>query len=92
MERQVYRYRVGKAVPFEEAEQTLALALLAVECLVGEAEARLDASLLVDQEKRTCVIDASTEVGRKVARVFTGLLAKQFGDDAFEVRRRAGVR
>ncbi|RIK82084.1 MAG: hypothetical protein DCC67_07670 [Planctomycetota bacterium] len=70
-----------------EVEETLLLAVLAVESLFGESTVRLDASYSVDAPRRSCVIDGSTEVGRALSRVFTGFVTREFGGDAFGIRR-----
>jgi len=87
MSREVYRYTFGAAVPPGEVEETLLLAVLAAESLHGESRVRLDASYCFDAEKRTCVIDAGTDVGRDICRMFTGFSIREFGEDAFKVRR-----
>ena len=48
---------------------------------------RLDAAFCLNEEKRACVVDAATPVGRSIAQIFTGLLTRQFGEDAFTVAR-----
>src|SRR4051812_28113640 len=83
----VYRYAFATDTPAEEVEATLLLALFAVESIHGEEQARLDASFRLDADKHACVIDAGTAVGRDLARVFTGLLRREFGRHAFEVER-----
>ena len=92
MNSDIYRYQFGAECPAREVEETLHLAVLAVECLYGQSRVRLDASHCMDAEKRACVIDASTDVGRDIVRIFTGLAIREFGEDAFKVRRveRAG--
>ncbi|QOJ04884.1 MAG: hypothetical protein HRU71_01265 [Planctomycetia bacterium] len=70
-----------------EVEETLLLAVLAVESLFGESTVRLDASYSVDAPRRSCAIDASTEVGRSLSRVFTGFITREFGGDAFGIHR-----
>jgi hypothetical protein len=32
-------------------------------------------------------VDAATPVGRTIAQIFTGLLSREFGEDAFTVER-----
>ena len=39
------------------------------------------------EKKRACVVDAGTEVGRHIARIFTGFLTREFGEEAFKVER-----
>jgi hypothetical protein len=87
MERGVYRFAFDKAINMREAEETLLLAVLAVESLFGESTVRLDASFSVDSSHRACVIDASTDVGRAICRVFTGFVSREFGGDAFQIHR-----
>src|SRR5438093_4217560 len=83
----IYRYRFGDQTPVEEIEASLVLALFAVESLHGEAQTRLDTAHYLDPDRRTCVIDASTAVGRDLSRIFTGFLAREFGPDGFQVER-----
>jgi hypothetical protein len=83
----VYRFSFGPDVLLEEVEATLVLTLLAAESLHGEAEVRLDAAHHFDAERRECVIDAGTPVGRDLNRLFVGFLRREFGEDAFTVGR-----
>jgi len=83
----IYRYQFTPEVPARDIDETLRLALLAMECLHGESWVRLDASYCLDAEKRVCVIDASAPIGHQVARIFTGFATREFGERAFTVRR-----
>jgi len=85
--RDIYRYRFNENVPLREAEESLLLAVLAVESLYGRSPVRLDAAFCLDREKRSCVVAAGSEVGRAIARIFTGFLTRQFGEEAFRVER-----
>jgi len=87
MERDIYRYSFAEQIPMEEAEESLMLSVLAAECIHGRSALRLAGAFLFDAAKRSCVIDGSTEIGRHIAAIFTGFLAKQFGDEAFKVKR-----
>ena len=82
-----YRYQFAPEAPAREIEETLHLAVLAAECLHGQSRVRLDASYFMDAEKCTCVIDAGTDVGRDIVRIFTGFAIREFGEDSFSVRR-----
>lgn len=84
---EVYRYVLPARVAVGDLEDTLALAVLACQALHGEARVRLDAAYQFEGRKRTCAIDASTEVGRDLNRLFAGLLAREFGPTSFEVQR-----
>jgi hypothetical protein len=83
----LYRYQFAADVPAAEIEATLVLALFAVESLHGESQTRLDAAHHFDADRRTCVIDAGTAVGRDFNRLFVGFLRREFGEDTFRVER-----
>lgn len=83
----IYRYQFTPEVPANDAEETLLLAVLAAECLHGQSRVRLDASYSMDAEKHACVIDAGTDVGRDIVRIFTGFAIREFGEEAFKVKR-----
>ena len=85
MKRQVYRYRFTEGIPLKEVEDSLFLAILAVEGLHGQAKVRLNAHFLMSEEKRTCVIDVGSEVGLHIALIFLCFLNREFGEDAFTV-------
>ena len=85
MTKELYRYEFPPEVPLEEVEASLLLALLATESLHGEVQVRLDASHFLDPDRRACVIDAGTPVGRDINRLFVGFLRREFGEDAFTV-------
>lgn len=87
MSAEVYRYQFAQDIPVEEVEATIVLSLFAVESLHGEAQVRLDAAHHLDHEKRACVIDAGTPVGRDLNRLFTGFVRREFGEDSFQVER-----
>jgi len=89
MGKDTYCYRFNESVPLREAEESLMLAVLAAECLYGRSTVRLDATFCLDRRQRCCVIEAGSEVGRAIARIFTGFLSRQFGEEAFRVERGA---
>jgi hypothetical protein len=85
--KELYRYTFEPDVPPEDLESSLLLAILATESLHGEAQVRLDAAHVFDPDRRVCVIDARTPVGRDVNRLFVGFVRREFGEDAFHVER-----
>ena len=87
MTKEPYRYTFSEGLPIEDVEASLLMALLSVESLHGESQARLEAAHAFDAEKRCCVIDAGTDVGRDLNRLFVGYLRREFGEDAFKVQR-----
>jgi hypothetical protein len=82
-----YRYTFGPEVPQEEIEASLVLALFAVESLHGEAQVRLDAVYTLDANGHECLVDATTNVGRSLNRIFVGFLRREFGPEGFKVER-----
>jgi hypothetical protein len=87
MKPDAYRYAFQPSVPFEDVEASFVLAIMATESLHGESLVRLDAGHAADAEKRSFVVDASTDVGRDLNRLFLGFLRREFGEDAFQVER-----
>lgn len=82
-----YRYDFESEVPRREVEESLLLAVLAAESLHGRERVVLDAEFRLDPKTRSCVVDASTEVGMAIARLFTGFLSREFGEEVFTVKR-----
>jgi hypothetical protein len=87
MSSDLFRYQFIPSVPSGELEATLVLAILATESLHGVSQVRLDAAHAFDADRRICIIDARSEVGRDLNRLFVGFVTREFGDSAFEVRR-----
>ncbi len=87
MQRDVYRLTFDEKTSQAEVRDSLILAMFCAEGLHGQAEVQLDAAFCLDEEKRACAVDAATPVGRTIARIFTGLLLREFGEDAFKVER-----
>jgi hypothetical protein len=86
MSRELYRFTFKADVPVEEVESTLLLAVLAAEALHGEAAVRSDAGHYLDPDRRACVVDAGTAVGKHLVLLFTGFLRREFAD-GFTVER-----
>lgn len=87
MTRDRYRYQFDDSVPLSEVEKWLLLSVLAAESLYGRSPVRLEAAFCLDRQRRSCVVDGTSEVGRAIARIFTGFLTHQFGESAFRVER-----
>jgi hypothetical protein len=83
----LYCYTFGPEAPREEIEASLVLALFAVESLHGAAQVRLDAVYTLDANGHECLVDATTDVGRALNRIFVGFLRREFGPGAFKVER-----
>jgi len=87
MSRDVYRYTFNEKTSLAEVRDSLFLAVFSAEGLHGRAQVRLDAAFHLDEKKRACVVDAASAVGKTIAQIFTGLLSREFGEDAFAVER-----
>lgn len=86
MTKHIYRYRFARTVPARDIEETLMLALMAVESLHGRARLRMDGRYRFDKERHLCEIDASTKVGVDLAEIFTGYATREYGDDAVAIK------
>ena len=87
MRTRVYRYDFNSSVSMEEVESSLLLAILSVESLHGETDVQLNAAHFLDPHQRSCIVDAESDVGRDLNRLFAGFLRREFGSDQFRVRR-----
>ena len=83
----MYRYTFDDTIPIKEIHSSLTLAVLVAEIIFGRELIRLDAVYRLDIKKRSCVIDGGTTVGRTIARIFSGFLSREFGEEAFTVAR-----
>ena len=72
-------------VPMRDVEETLHLAMFAVEGLTGRVRVRLDTYYLVDQLTRSVFIYEGNLVGWLVSRIFAALVTREFGDSAVQV-------
>ncbi len=84
-----YLYRFEDWVERQHVDDSLSLAILAAEGIHGESRVRLAEVPTLDWTTRTCWVDATTPVGRTIARVLTCLLSREFGDQGFCVERSA---
>jgi hypothetical protein len=86
MRADVYRYEFDSEVPMEEVEASILLALLATESLHGECNVQLIAPHFLDVDRRACVVDASTPVGRDFNHLLLGFLRHEFGATSFRLQ------
>lgn len=83
----VFRLSFRSGVDLIEVEATLHLAIVAAEGLFGEARVRMEVSYHIDAAQRIVLLDGRTGAGDAVVRVFTAFITREFGEDAFDVRR-----
>jgi hypothetical protein len=82
----VYRYDFNNEVPMDEVEASIVLALLGTESLHGECDVQLAAPHYLDRERRTCIVDGSTALGRDFNRLLLGFLRREFGSAAIRIQ------
>ncbi len=82
-----YRFQFKEGVDLRSVADTLLLSLLAVEGIYGAARVRMDSFYTIEGTLNVIVVDGSTQVGQDVAGIFTAFITKEFGRDAFSVRR-----
>ena len=85
--RSVCRFEFSTEIARETVEAHLAFAIVATECMFGQARVRLSAAYLLSGDGRKLVIDVSTKLGEHIAQLFTGLLIREAGEDGFSVER-----
>ena len=83
----VCRFKFSRGKDRETIEEHLALAVIAAECTFGKPRVRISAAYCLSKDKPHLVIDISTEVGELIAQVFTGLVMRELGEEAFVVER-----
>ena len=81
----VFRFSFDEAVPIKDAEMTLHLGMLAAEGLYGKPRVAMEFSYEIQPFDNFIDVDGQTEVGIAVARIFAGLLLREFGDAAFRI-------
>lgn len=87
MKQPAYRYMFERGVDMVEAEGTMLMALAAIEALHGSSAVRMDVRYRFDPRRKFCQIQASSQVGRDLSRIFAGLLSREFGPRAFQIKR-----
>jgi hypothetical protein len=81
------RFEFTPDVPSHEVEGTFRLALLATETLFGTDRVAIDAVYRIDLDTRAIDVDRSNNVGGTLALVFLGYLRREFGPEAFRMKR-----
>jgi hypothetical protein len=74
------------------ADVLKALVLLAVresELIFGRARRKLETNYHLSRKKAVCTIEGGTECGEHVAKLLSGFLIKQVGEEGFRVNRLA---
>lgn len=94
MVRTVYKFTFDDSIAMDDVERILALSTIPVESIHGESAMLVDGRFAVNKRRRTCLMDAESQLGNDLARVFTGFLnvkaAGSFRVDLGETGERLG--
>ncbi|SRR5258706_11670591 len=83
-----YRFIVTKlGFDPEMLRALLTLALKETELIYGRAKLKLDVSYELPGRRPICTIQADTECGEHLAKLLSGFLIKQVGEQGFRVAR-----
>jgi len=83
----VCRFTFMDGTKREWIESHLSWVIFNAECTFGKSKVRIEASYFIPDDKPECVIDVSTEVGEHIAKLFTGIMIREFGEEGFAVER-----
>lgn len=84
MTRTTYHFTFERRVPPDAVEDALVLAVLAAEAL-REGGDEEDTLHVLDEDRRTCIVDATTDSGADTLRIFEAFVTSMFGRRAFRV-------
>lgn len=87
MNRIVYKIEFAKKLPMGTVDYHLITAVIAAESLHGRSAVRLDAVARLNTRKRVVTVDAETQVGVDIAKMFIGFLSRDFGERSFQVNK-----
>ena len=87
MNKTIYHYQIKDGILMSAVKDSLLISIMAVESLFGRSRINLEARFRLEKMNRVCIIDVGTLIGETIARVFTGLLIREFGEQAFKVER-----
>lgn len=80
-----YRYEFSRRVVPSSVESSLIVAVWCLESLHGESQVLMDGRYDWRKDERVLYIDADTEVGRDLNKLFLGLILREFDDQMFTV-------
>lgn len=83
--RHLYHFTFPEGTEKEFIEQQIALAILNAESAFGKPAVRLATSYYVADGMPECLLEVSSPVGEHIAKVFTGLMIAELGEENFRV-------
>jgi hypothetical protein len=84
-----YTFLFSSDVDLDEATGTLRHSLMAAEGLYGEARVRTEVSFAIEPVRAAIRVSGVPPILDSVTQIFASLLTREFGRDAFTVRRDA---
>jgi len=86
--RDIYRFTLLKKGVRPDVLKALAfLAIKETELIFGRAKRKLETDCQLSPSRAVCTIEGGTECGEHLAKLLSGFLIKQVGDDGFRVNR-----
>jgi len=83
----VYKFTVPKRGDADLLKAILALAVKETEIIYGSARLKLETDYKLVLNRPACLIEGGTECGEHLAKLMSGFLIKQFGENGFRVDR-----
>lgn len=81
----LYHFTFPDGTKKEFIEEQVALAILNAESAFGKPAVRLAASYYVAEGLPECLLEVSSHVGEHIAKVFTGLMMAELGEENFKI-------
>ena len=89
--RNLYRFTLRKKGAGPEVLQALVLlAVKETELVFGHAKRKLETDYQLSPRRAVCTIEVGTECGEHLAKLLSGFLIRQVGDEGFRVNRPTG--
>jgi hypothetical protein len=85
MTRTTYHFTFTSAVPMDAVEDALVVAAIAARAVAEEKAPARRTTHVLDDRRRTCVVDARTAEGAALLRIFFAYVVVMFGVCAFRV-------
>ena len=84
----VYRFTViKKGAGTELLKALVLLAIKETELIFGRARSKLETNYHISGQQAVCTIEGGTECGEHLAKLLSGFLIKQVGEEGFRVNR-----
>lgn len=91
MTKTFYKFSIsGRGGGADLMKAILIMALKETELIYGKARVKLETSYALPDKRPACTIEGGTECGEHLAKLMSGFLIKQFGEEGFRVERLQG--